>query len=140
MIQTTKIEIYSLAMHNKSGNLFARHEKSRSQRSPSVDDNTRAVVRHYCHTSKRTATYSLLYAAAHTRRWYVNIKRLPRVLPWAECIWAFSPTSTLSFEHRSPCRSQCSPSALTITLEQSSLIFTSHKPSLALTLSERASS
>ena len=46
----------------------------------------------------RTATYSLLYAVALTERWYVNIICLPRVLPWARCIWAFSPTSTLSFE------------------------------------------
>ncbi len=37
-------------------------------------------------------------------------------------------------------RSQRSPSASAITLERSSQMLTTHKPSLALTLSERASS
>ena len=46
----------------------------------------------------RTATYSLLYAAALTERWHVNIIRLPRVLPWADSSWAFSPTSQMSHD------------------------------------------
>ena len=49
---------------------------------------------------ERTATYSLLYAAALTERWYVGSYPLPRVLPWADSSWAFSPTSKLSFERK----------------------------------------
>ena len=52
-----------------------------------------------CHVRPvRTATYSLLYAAALTERWYVGSYPLPRVLPWADSSWAFSPTSQMSHD------------------------------------------